>query len=104
MKKEFIEIERKGNEIEAGMGATGRYWTDCYAYEVVRVISDKTIEIRRLKAERVPGTDWLDEDYNYYIDENASVERVRKFKYGWKTKDCMKVSIGHAKEYRDPSF
>ena len=45
--KKFIEKERIENQaIEAGMGATGRYWSDIYAYEVVRVISDKTIEIR----------------------------------------------------------
>lgn len=103
--KKFIEKERIENQaIEVGMGATGRYWSDTYAYEVVRVISDKTIEIRRLIAKRAPGTDWLDQEYIYYINKYAPVERARKCKYGWKTKDGMKISVGHAREYRDPSF
>lgn len=103
MKKAFIEKERKqGQQIEVGMGATGSYWTDAYAYEVVRVVSDKTVEIRRLDVVRKEGTDWLDEEYDYFSNDENPVERVRRCKTGWKTKHGMKVRFGHAQEYRDP--
>jgi len=88
--------------IQVGMGATGWYWTDRYAYEVVRVISDKTVEIRRLNATLVGN--WLDQDYTYEANEDAPVERVRKCKNGWKTSNGMRVAFGVASEYRDPSF
>ena len=101
--KKFEEIERKGNEIVVGMGATGRYWTDCYPFEVVRVISDKTVEIRALDEKMISG-DWLDAEYEYYVNESHPVERVRKTKMGWKTKDGMRVGFGGARYYRDPSF
>ena len=104
MIKEFTEVERKGNEIEVGMGATGSYWTDCYPFEITKVISDKTIEIRELYTEMVKGTDYLDQKYNYFSNDNNVVIRVRKCKYGWKTSDDMKIQIGHARKYEDPIF
>lgn len=100
-----VKFENKEfDQIEVGMGATGSYWTDCYAYEVVRVISEKTIEIRRLDSERVEGTDWLDEEYNLFSNDENPVERARKCKMGWKTPGGMKIRLGYAREYRDPSF
>lgn len=89
---------------ESGKGATGCYWTDCYAYEVVREVSEKQVIIRRLIAEKKPGTDWLDQEYNYYSDANAPEVRVRKCKNGWRTSNGMRVSFNGAREYRDPSF
>ena len=105
MKNVFIEKERKqGQPIEVGMGATGSYWTDAYAYEVVRVVSDKTVEIRRLDAVHKEGTDCLDEEYDYFSNDERPVERVRRCKMGWKAKGGMKVHFGYAREYRDPCF
>lgn len=92
------------SQITVGMGATGSYWTDCYPYEVVRIISDKTIEIRRLDSEMVEGTDWLDQEYNLFSNDTNPIERARKCKTGWRTSGGMKISLGYAREYRDPSF
>lgn len=104
MKKEFIEIPRmKGQAIEAGMGASGTYWTDRKPFEVVRVISNKTIEIRELDVE-MTGGDWLDPEYKLYSNENHPIARARLGKMGWKLADGMKIYIGHASYYRDPSF
>ena len=104
MKKEFIEIERaKGQPIEVGMGASGTYWTDYTPFEVVRVISDKTIEIRELDV-KIVGGDWLDPEYKLYSNDEHPIKRVRRGKYGWKTSDGMKIGIGYARYYRDPSF
>ena len=72
-------------------------------FEVVRVVSDKTIEIRELEV-KIVGGDWLDPEYELYHREDRPVERVRKCKNGWKTSSGMKIYIGHARYYRDPSF
>lgn len=102
--KKFIEIPReKGQKIEIGMGASGTYWTDLTPYEVVRVISDKTIEIRELDV-KITGGDWIDPEYELYSNENNHVERARKGKMGWKLADGKKIYVGHARYYRDPSF
>lgn len=100
-------MEPRTNEfrIEVGMGATGCYWSDTYAYEVVRVVSDKTVDIRRMDATPAEGYDYYgDQVYNYSSNENNPIERVRRCKYGWRTADGMHVSFGHACEYRDPCF
>lgn len=102
--KKFIEIPReKGQKIEVGMGASGTYWTDITPYEVVRVISDKTIEIRELDV-KITGGDWIDPEYELISNENNRVERARKGKMGWKLADGKKIYVGHARYYRDPSF
>lgn len=104
MEKLFKEVERaQGQSIEVGMGATGGYWTDRYPYEVVRVVSDKTIEVRELEV-KIVGGDWLDPEYELYSNDKNPVVRVRHCKYGWKSADGMKFGIGHARYYRDPSF
>ena len=104
MKKEFIEVTRaKGQAIEVGMGASGTYWTDLTPYEVVRVVSEKTIEIRELDVE-ITGGDWLDPEYKLISNDAHPVERARLGKMGWKLRDGKKIYVGHARYYRDPSF
>lgn len=90
-------------KIEVGMGATGSYWTDCYPFEVVRVVSDKTVDVRELDV-KIVGGDWLDPVYELHQNQQNPVKRVRKTKYGWKMADGMKVFFGGARYYRDPSF
>lgn len=104
MKKEFNEIARaKGQKIEVGMGASGTYWSDMTPYEVVRVISDKTIELRELEVE-ITGGDWLDPEYKLISNDERPVERARLGKMGWKLRDGKKIYVGYARYYRDPSF
>jgi len=104
MKKEFVEIPRaKGQKIEIGMGVSGTYWTDYTPYEVVRVISDKTIEIRELDVE-FTGGDYIDLEYKLYSNDENRIERARRGKMGWKLADGKKIYVGHARYYRDPSF
>lgn len=76
-------------------------YTDVTPYEVVRVISDKTIEIREMNATLVEG--WkpeftpggfaahclnnYDQSYNYFSSPESPVIRARKHKNGkWKSK------------------
>lgn len=104
MKKEFNEIPRvNGQAIEVGMGASGTYWTDKDPYEIVRVISNKTIEIRELDVE-ITGGDWLDPEYKLISNDERPIVRARLGKMGWKLADGKKIYVGHARYYRDPSF
>lgn len=104
MKKLFNEVAREqGQAIEVGMGASGSYWTDVHPFEVVRVISNKTIEIRQLDVE-ITGGDWLDPEYELYSNDENPIERARMTKMGWKTSSGMKIWVGYARYYRDPSF
>jgi len=74
-------------------------YSDITPYEVVRVISDKTLEIRRMKTERDESVK-LDfqiggflahcsnqRDQNWFIssDESEKVIRIRLGKNGWKS-------------------
>ena len=76
-----------------------RGWTDVEPYEVVRVVSDKTVEIRAMKATQdeswkpnfVPGgfsavcTNQNEQKWIIESDETAEIIRVRKHKNGkWK--------------------
>lgn len=72
-------------------------YTDIEAYEIVKVISDKTIEVRRMvatldpswKPEILPGgfcghcTNQNSQIYTYASDESAPVIRCRKRKDGY---------------------
>lgn len=103
VKEKFVQVEKaKGQAIEVGMGACGTYWTDYTPFEVVRIVSDKTVEIRELEVEIVGG-DWLDPVYELY-KTNRPVQKVRKCKSGWRTSDGMRIYFGNARYYRDPSF
>ena len=90
-------------KIEVGMGASGTYWTDMTPFEVVRVVSDKTVDIRELDV-KITGGDWIDPEYELIPNEANPVVRVRHTKHGWQTASGMKIFFGHARYYRDPHF
>jgi hypothetical protein len=99
-------FENKPSEmgkIEVGMGASGTYWTDRDPYEVIRVVSDQTVDIRPLDV-KITGGDYLDPEYTLHSNENYPLERVRRTKTGWKTKTGKRIFFGYARYYRDPSF
>lgn len=73
-------------------------YSDINPYEIVRVVSDKTLEIREMKAERdqsvklefVPGgfsaicVNDSEQKWHISSDEAAPVTRIRLGKRGWK--------------------
>jgi hypothetical protein len=75
-------------------------YTDVTPYEIVRVVSDKTLEIREMKCERdesvkmefvVGGFSAIclnqrDQEWFITSDESAPVKRIRLGKRGWKDK------------------
>jgi len=82
-------------------------YSDVDPYEIVRVISDKTIEIREMKAERddsvklefhVGGfsahcSNQRDQKWTISSDETAKVIRIRLGKRGWKCPHGRKFSL-----------
>ena len=82
-------------------------YTDVNPYEVVRVISDKTIEVRKMDSEKDPT--WVPEFHvggfsahcsnqqtqRWIIKSNAdnSVLRIRLGKKGWKSADGRKFYL-----------
>ena len=70
--------------------------SDCYPYEVVKIISDKCIEIRAMETKQIVFpkqfhiggfsahcSDNYNQEYEYIANENAEVFRIRKGKKGW---------------------
>lgn len=85
-------------------------WTDVNPYEVVKVVSDKTIEIREMDAERdltvamnfVAGgfsaicTNPYDQKWTIKSNPEYSVIRIRLGKNGWKDKHGRKFKLADA--------
>ena len=103
-------MERHNTKPEIGMGVTEYLWSDSHAYEIVEVIDDRHIVIRALRAVMKPGTDWYDQDYNYFSDPSERLKKLFLTSKGvWRERigRCLgdtKFGIGVAREYRDPSF
>lgn len=111
-----------------GMGVTELLYSDRHAYEVVEVISDKELVIRRCKATRIDHNGMSEsQEYEYELepyevhatlgwdgmefippefgDNNV---RIKKYKSGWKRKgepkDSTRFVLGVKREYYDYSF
>jgi len=98
-----------------GMGVTLHYPKDCYPYEVLKVVSDKCLEIREMTATPVPG--WVadfhpggfhghisnlhDQKFTYASNPQGEVLRIRLNKRGHWVHKSTPFSVGHAKYFRD---
>ncbi len=80
-----------------GMGVTYSPFTDCYPYEIVKVISDKKIVVRRLDAKA--DAPYQGTETNLWSNQNRELVTLKKLKYGWKTdcKDTGSWSVGIAR-------
>ena len=66
-------------EIEKGTYVTEYLWSDRHAYEVVKVVDQKHVFIRRLKAIRTDNWGMSDaQNYRYESDEKASTKELVK--------------------------
>lgn len=94
-------------------------YTDIYPYEVIRVISDKTIEIREMKSEldpswkpeMIPGgfaahcTNNRDQVYTYSSNDQVKTIRMRKHKDGrWYSAFGRHVLSDTPKRFYDYNF
>ena len=98
-----------------GMGATLQYPSDSYPYEVTKVISRQTIEVRAMHHTPVPGWEpdfspggfcghfhnLHDQKFTYTSNPNGKVARLRlNIKGRWMTK-TLPFLVGTAKFFRD---
>lgn len=83
-------------------------YSDVTPYEVIRIVSDKTIEIREMDAKRDESVklEWIvggfaghcvnqrDQEWFISSDESAPVIRIRLGKRGWKDKFGRRYELG----------
>jgi hypothetical protein len=94
-------------------------YSDVNPYKVVRVVSDKTIEVRAMNAEPdplwkpnfVPGgfsahcTNQSEQRWIITSDNNAKTIRIRLGKQGWKSADGRKFRLSdQPKRFYDYNF
>lgn len=94
-------------------------FSDVYPYEVVRVISEKTLEIRAMKYERDPSfkpefdiggfaghcTNQSEQRHIYSSNPDAGIRRIRLNKKGWQDKYGDRYSLSDSPRYfRDFNF
>lgn len=94
-------------------------YTDIHPYEVVRIISEKTIEIREMKSEldpnwkpeMIPGgfaahcTNQNDQTYTYSSNDQVQTIRIRKRKDGrWYSAYGRHVLSDQPKRFYDYNF
>ena len=98
--------------------ASEHFYTDVQAYEIVKVISDKTLEVRRLEAtydishlNHYAGgfcghvENQRDQKVSFKVDTESPVIRIRKNKYGkWSHKGRRFSLQTKPYAYRDFNF
>jgi hypothetical protein len=104
------EEDRRNYEIEKidyGF-ASSKGWSDSEPYEIVKVISDKTIEIKAMDAKPLAWkrdfhaggfcghtSNQRDQKWEIVSNENAVTFRIRKSKYGqWKSRCGTRFNLG----------
>lgn len=93
-----------------GMGATELMYSDREAYEVIEVMDERHITVRSMKSTMKPGTDWLDQEYDYASDPNGTIAHLFRKKNGqWVERYPGGTygngfALGYMEKYRDPSF
>lgn len=73
------------DNIQVGTLCTVYHWSDREAYEVVKVIDQKHIFIRKLDAKRIDNNGMSDsQSYEYKSSEKYSPAEIELTKWGWK--------------------
>lgn len=113
---------QKDLEIIIGMGCSCWYGTDAYPYEVVKIVSDRCVEVRSMNAvldpsykpDIIPGgfcgqcTNVDEQKWIYSSNENGSIIKVSlhkaKKKKGWFGSCGGKFYFGQARKVYDYNF
>lgn len=98
-----------------GMGVTLHYPSDCYPYEIIKIISRTTLEIRAMNHEPVPG--WVpdfspggfcghfhnlhDQKFTYTSNPEGRITRIRLNKKGQWMNGSIPYSVGEARYFRN---
>lgn len=104
---EYFIHKETGNVLltpKVGMGCTKLYPSDRYPFEVIKIVSDKCIEIRAMST-RMPGAGFtldINQDWELISNPNGEVIRIRLNSKGRWMNDGIPFAVGQAKMYRDP--
>ena len=115
------ENQNYGDEIKVGTYATEYLWSDRNAHEVIEVINQNHLKIRRLRAIRTDDNGMSEcQDYRFESDTNGYVQELKRRKNGgWnvvrtyvdadgkkhtRAVEKINISFGVADEYYDFSF
>jgi len=93
-------------------------WSDVHPFEIIRKVSDKTIEIRRMNAEKdltwepviASGgfsghcTNQSEQRWLYSSNEDAPIMRIRLTKKGWALKGRRFYLSMKPRKFRDYNF
>lgn len=81
-------------------------FSDIYPFEVVKKVSDITMDIREMSADLQPETDPYEQKYKFSSNENNQTVRIRKNNKGvWRDKDGRRYVIGNEpRKYHDYCF
>ena len=107
----------KASEIKIGTGVTENGWTDRYPYEVVRIVSEKCLEIRAMDAKLDPAwkPEWHvggfaghcsnqhEQKWNLTSNPENPTKLIRLTKKGWSLKSS-RYDIGVARKFHDYNF
>ncbi len=105
-------------EIVYGTGVTELLYTDREPWQVIKVISDITLEIKHMKSELDASwkPDWVEggfaghlrnnseQRWNISFDPEGRTIRIRKQKSGIWVHKGRKFSVGTAKKFHDYNF
>lgn len=106
-----IEEGKTYGEIFVGMGATEYMWSDTVPYEVIKVVDEKHVVVRRMDYKRVDKEGMSDyQEYEYTSNPKNYIARLTKTKNGWRARlengklSSTTFSLGVMKRYFDYSF
>ncbi|MEN9919937.1 MAG: hypothetical protein RL662_2373 [Bacteroidota bacterium] len=100
---------------KVGMGVTLHYPSDCYPYEITKVVSEQTLEIRAMNYEPIPGwkpdfhpggfvghiSNLHDQKFTYSSNPNGRITRIRLNKNGRWMNKTIPYSVGEAIYFRN---
>lgn len=91
-------------------------WTDVHPYEVVRWVSDKTVELRLMDATRITNMEFVpggfaahcrnnsDQRWTYTSNQSNPVIRARLGKKGWRSANGRHVPSTEPLKFHDYNF
>ena len=82
-------------------------WTDVNPTEIIRWVSTKTLEIRKMNAEELPAKcdNSNNQSWNIYSNVANPIFRIRLGKHGWKDSEKRQYILSEKlKKYHDYSF
>lgn len=112
-------IKNESFDLTVGMGATICHYTDRTPCEIIRIISDKCVEVRdmnavldpKFKPNFIPGgfcgtvVNQHEQSYIYSSNPDATIRRARKRKNGeWYITGGTLINFGRAYKFHDYNF